>query len=123
MNEIDNKLCLDHPSIFNNITLIYWQHWDIPTLVQNSLYHLKGKSLFMFSMKLIRYLKKKMSNGWIRVVVKIPLIFLPQCIFQFDEQMQIIHRNYHILIIIHLQNLLKSNFFTIEREKSRIRFV
>ncbi|CAF4182451.1 unnamed protein product, partial [Rotaria sordida] len=41
MNEINNKLCLDHPSIFNNITLIYWQHWDTQTLVQNSLYHLK----------------------------------------------------------------------------------
>ncbi|CAF5003340.1 unnamed protein product, partial [Rotaria sp. Silwood1] len=41
MNEINNKLCLDHPSIFNNITLIYWQHWDNQTLVQNSLYHLK----------------------------------------------------------------------------------
>ncbi|UJR11505.1 hypothetical protein I4U23_015686 [Adineta vaga] len=41
INEIDNRLCLEHPSIFNNITLIYWQHWDNQTLVQNSLYHLK----------------------------------------------------------------------------------
>ncbi|CAF3502703.1 unnamed protein product [Rotaria socialis] len=41
MNEINNKLCLDHPSIFNNISLIYWQHWDTQILVQNSLYHLK----------------------------------------------------------------------------------
>lgn len=48
MNEINNKLCLDHPSIFNNITLIYWQHWDIQTLVENSLYHLKGIS-FLYS--------------------------------------------------------------------------
>jgi hypothetical protein len=49
MNEMNSQLCLDHPSIFNNITLIYWQHWDIPTLVQNSLYHLKGKSFFKLS--------------------------------------------------------------------------
>ncbi|CAF1148393.1 unnamed protein product [Adineta ricciae] len=44
INKIDNKLCLEHPSIFNNITLIYWQHWDTQTLVQNALYHLKNVS-------------------------------------------------------------------------------
>ncbi|CAF4106350.1 unnamed protein product, partial [Adineta steineri] len=41
INEINNKLCLDYPSIFNNISLIYWQHWNTKTLVQNCLYHLK----------------------------------------------------------------------------------
>lgn len=53
MNEINNKLCLNHPSIFNNITLIYWQHWDNQILVENSLYHLKGLSFSSNYLELI----------------------------------------------------------------------
>ncbi|CAF1229986.1 unnamed protein product [Adineta steineri] len=41
-DEINNKLCLDYPSIFNNMTFIYWQHWNTEILVQNSRCHLKG---------------------------------------------------------------------------------
>ncbi|CAF1549141.1 unnamed protein product, partial [Adineta steineri] len=41
INEINNKLYLDYPIIFNNITVIYWQHWSTEILVQNGLYHLK----------------------------------------------------------------------------------
>ena len=44
MNSIDNQICLEHPSIFNNISLIYWQHWDMTTLVQNALYHFQSNS-------------------------------------------------------------------------------
>jgi len=60
MNEINNEICLDHPSIFNNITLIYWQHWDLPTLVQNSLYHLKG--LFLLQNNYIFYVFYSMKR-------------------------------------------------------------
>ncbi|CAF1452823.1 unnamed protein product [Adineta steineri] len=41
-DEINNKLCLDYSSIFNNMTFIYWQHWNTEILVQNSRCHLKG---------------------------------------------------------------------------------
>ncbi|CAF0871195.1 unnamed protein product, partial [Didymodactylos carnosus] len=38
------QLCLDYPALFNNISLIYLQHWDYKTLVKNAMYHLKELS-------------------------------------------------------------------------------
>ena len=44
LNGLNSQLCHSHPSIFNHITMIAWPHWSLSTLVQNSLYHLKGNT-------------------------------------------------------------------------------
>lgn len=123
MNSIDNQICLEHPSIFNNISLIYWQHWDMTTLVQNALYHFQSNLLpSSFILKLNLH-KTKMFNGWIRTLLKTLLIFLHQCIWLFDEPMQIILKNYPISTIIHSLNLLKSNSIFFIRNHSKEIFV
>ena len=110
INEINPKICLDHPSIFKNIALIYWQHWDHRTLIDNCFYHLKGRrNGFIFcSVDICFYGRTKLFNGWIKQLVKRALIFLLRCISSFDRPMKINRKNILILTMKLLLNSLKS---------------
>jgi hypothetical protein len=47
MNESASKfqtIGLEFPSLFNNMELIWVQHWSLKQLVQNALYHFDGKT-------------------------------------------------------------------------------
>lgn len=46
MNENAEKfqtLCLEYPSLLNNVELIWIQHWSMKELISNASYHLSGE--------------------------------------------------------------------------------
>lgn len=67
MNENTKKfqtLGIENPSLFNNMELIWIQHWSLKQLVENALYHFDGLlnlffQIFNLSLKLISYKSKK----------------------------------------------------------------